>query len=299
MKVFLLSLLVCRTLFATSQDFAPSAEQIRGMIEGQIKSFNINPEPVFRIQNTSIWNGTDSIKIRIYYPKQGKSLPAIFNIHGGALVAGNLDSHENISRLLCSKTNSVVIALDYRRPPESPYPAGLNDTWLVMKWIADHATDLGIAKDKIIVTSDSGGGLFAAALPKMIKKEKSKIKIQGMVFINPAIDLRTDSAAPVNPVYRLVTGWYLGTSSPDDSLASPIIGSDFSMFAPSLVVVCEKDELKPQGEQLAQKLKDARIKVELFNVPKEDHYGGYWAAAHPRAKPAIDQALQFIARLRR
>jgi len=299
MKFCILMIIVLSSTYTYCQTEGPGAMQIRNMIEGQIRSFKITPEAVFNVRNTSVWTGTDSIKIRIYYPSQSKNLPAIFNIHGGALVAGNLDSHDNISRQLCKATNSVVIALDYRKPPESPYPAGLNDTWFVIKWITEHAGNIGIDKNKIIVVSDSGGGLLAAALPIKIKMEKAKVNVQGFIFINPAIDLKYDTSSPPNPVYALVTQWYLGNHPAEDSLASPIRARDFSNFAPSLIIVCDKDELKPHGERLAQKLGEAGIERKLFNIPNEDHLGGFWAAAHPRAKPAIDETIRFIADLRR
>lgn len=290
-----LGLLLCFYCVATfGQNGPPTPQQVRGMIEGQIRQLNIKPEPVFKVENAAVWTGTDSIKIRIYHPSNTKNLPLIFNVHGGALVAGNLDSHDNISRILCKENCAIVVSLDYRRPPESPYPAGFNDTWAVLNWLVTNSAQLGFATNSISVISDSGGSLFAAALPAKIKSEKSKITLKSLIFINPALDLRIDPASPPNPMYQLVTTWYLGKTSANDSLVSPLAAKDYSNFPQTLIVTCAKDELKPHGDKLAANLKQAGIPVKLVDIPNEDHYGGFWASAHPRAKPAIDEVLPFF-----
>lgn len=284
----------CFTLPAQGQEGGPTAEQIRAMIGGQIRSFNIAPAKVFKVVNESLWTGSDSVRVRIYYPSAGKNKPAIFNIHGGALVAGDLDTHDNISRLLCNKTGSVVFALDYKKPPEHPYPAGFDDTWLVMKWIVTNASKTGIDKRKIVVVSDSGGSLFAAAMPAKLRLKNADIKIAGQVFINPALDLRNEVLAEANPMYKLVASWYLGNTNAEDSIVSPIAATDWTGFPASLIVVCENDELKPHGIALSEKLQAADIRAELLEIPREDHLGGFWAAGHPKANPAIDAAVKFI-----
>ncbi|MET0298846.1 MAG: alpha/beta hydrolase, partial [Flavitalea sp.] len=259
MKQFIMTLLASVSMLAYSQNTPPSAAQIRGMIEGEIKSFGIQPEQVHSVSDITVWTGTDSIRIRIYYPSAAKSLPAVFNIHGGALVAGNLDSHDNISRIICHRSNSIVIAIDYRKPPENPYPAGFNDTWAILKWVNNNASKLGIDKNNIMLLSDSGGSLFAAAIPAKIRKEKSDIKIIGQAFINPALDLRTASLANANPFYKLVAGWYLGKTNADDPQVSPLANNDWKGFPSTMIVTCEKDELRPHGDTLATKLKRSGI----------------------------------------
>ncbi|RYZ88355.1 MAG: alpha/beta hydrolase [Proteobacteria bacterium] len=296
----LFTILFAFACFCThAQNEPPSAAQIRGMIEGEISSFNIPPEPVHSVSDITVWTGSDSVKIRIYYPGDSKNLPAVFNIHGGALVAGNLESHDNISRIICHRSNSIVIALDYRKPPEKPYPAGFNDTWAILKWINTNAAKLGIDKNNIMLLSDSGGSLFAAAIPARIRKENSNIRLIAEAFINPALDLRQESLANANPFYKLVAGWYLGNTRADDPQVSPLASNDWRTFPPTMIITCEKDELKPHGDSLASKLKLSGISTRLINLPGEDHLGGLWAAGHERANPAITATLLFIADLRK
>lgn len=289
------AILTLLSVFAISSAFAqqgvPTAQDIRAGIAGEIKSFNIPPEKVVRIKNLALWTGTDSVKIRLYYGITNRNLPIIYNIHGGALVGGNLETHDNISRLIANRTRSLVIALDYAKPPEHPFPAGLNDCFFVYQWIRSHAAAIGGSPSNVFILGDSGGGLLAAALQVKLSQQKNKVsQPKALVLINPATDLR----APEKSKYSLVARWYLNGADPNNELASPILAGNFSAFPPTLVVVCGEDELKPHGVQLAEKLKAAKVKVKLLDIPNEDHLGGLWSATHARAKAAIDAAVNYI-----
>ena len=276
---------------AMAQQSVPTAQDIRASIAGEIKSFNIPPEKVVRKKNYTLWTGTDSVKIRLYYGSANQNLPIIYNIHGGAMVAGDLETHDNISRVMANRTRSLVIAIDYAKPPEHPFPAGLNDCFYVWQYINAHAAAMGGSKSNKFVLGDSGGGLLAASLQEKLSQQKIKaLRPKALILINPATDLR----APETSKYSLVARWYLNSADPKNPLVSPILSSNFSTFPPTLVVLCGEDELKPHGVQLAEKLKAAKVKVNLFDIPNEDHLGGLWSAAHPRAKQAIDAAVNYI-----
>jgi acetyl esterase len=268
---------------------APSVNDIREAIAGEIYSFNIQGQKVESVRNTSVRAGADTIAIRIYTPSKQKKLPVIFLIHGGALVAGDLNTHDNISRLLANQTNSVVVALDYRKPPEAPFPVGLNDCNSVLEWIIKNAGQFGGDAKKLTILGDSGGGLLAAAL---IIKNAKKIPVKNLVLINPALDLQN----PGEGLYGLVTQLYLAGKPANDSLVSPLVATNFSVFPPTLIITSEKDVLKPHGDQLKQKLEQAKVFVKLVDIAGKDHLGGYWAAAHADAEQAIKESVSFIQR---
>jgi acetyl esterase len=286
----ILILIYCITVlagFAYSQNEIPTVEQIRQGLSEEIKSFKIPGDNIFKIENKTVWTGTDSIKIRIYYPNNNLNNKIVFNIHGGALVACDLDTHDNISRVLANNTNAIVVAIDYRKPPEFPYPASINDCEKVLAWIKQNAKSINGNSKNIILTGDSGGGLLITSLAV---KLKNKLEVKGLCLINPATDLRN----PGESFYGLVTKWYLNGQSANDSLISPIVANDFSYFPKTLIITCEKDELKPHGIALYKKLSDGGNKVEFLDIPNEDHLGGLWAANHPKAKMAIERAIIFI-----
>jgi acetyl esterase len=256
MRKIFLGILTVITYGHSAYAQAPSINDVRQAIAGEIYGFNIQGQKVESVQNISVRAGSDTIPVRIYNPSKSKSLPVIFLIHGGALVAGDLNTHDNISRLLANKTGSIVIALDYRKPPEAPFPVGLNDCNAVLEWIVKNVKQFGGDATKLTILGDSGGGLLAAAL--VIKNAKA-IPIENLVLINPALDLRD----PGEGLYGMVTQLYLGGKPANDSLVSPLVATNFSIFPPTLIVTAEKDVLKPHGEQLQEKLKQAKIMVKL------------------------------------
>lgn len=269
------------------QSQLPSVADVRNSIEGEIYSFKIPPEKIFKVENKSLWSGADSIKIRIYYPNNKKKQRIIFNIHGGALIACDLNTHDNICRILSNKTKSVVVAVDYKKPPEFPFPAGINDCEFVLQWIKGNANSLNGDANNIVLTGESGGGLFVAALGV---KLQNNLGVKKIVLINPAIDLRNYEQGP----YALVCSWYLNKKDANDSLVSPITATKTSFFPPTLIVTSEKDYLKQQGTDFFTKLSSDGVNVKIVDITNQDHLGGYWAAGHTAAQQAIKETVNFI-----
>jgi acetyl esterase len=205
----------------------------------------------------------------------------------GGLVAGDLDTHDNISRVLSNSCQAIVVALDYRKPPEAPYPAGLNDCQAVLNWTIQQATALGGSNKHIVLLGDRGGGLFAASL--QVQLQRSFVP-SAMVLVNPAVDLRQSD----NPLYQLVTKWYLNERSPNDSIISPVLAKNISFFLPTLLITSEKDELRSQGLEWRTKLAAAKIKTTWVDLHQQDHLGGLWAMAHPEARKAINATIAFV-----
>ena len=269
------------------QPVQPTAADVRKLIEGQVYALKVTPEKIYKVENRCVWNGADSIKIRIYYPNGNKKQRVIFNIHGGGLVACNLDTHDNICRILANKTQSIVIALDYRKPPESPFPAGINDCNTVLRWIKAKAHSLGGDANNIILVGDSGGGLLLTALAIKLQK---KLNVKAIVLVNPAVDLRNYEEGP----NAFVTGWYLNEKNPDDSLASPATAKNFSFLPRTLIITSEKDILKPQGISFYNKLIANGVNARSVDIPGKGHLAGYWAAEHEKANEAITETVKFI-----
>jgi len=294
----LLKLLRMKSLFTTvllfafasafSQNKPPTVEEIRQGIAGEIASFKVAATPVAKIENIKVWTGTDSLKVRLYYPDAKKKRHSIiYQIHGGALVGGDLNTHDNVCRLLAARTSSIVVAVDYRKPPESPYPAGVDDCISILNWITRTAASWSGDLTQLTLLGDSGGGLLATAL---LVKEQGRIPIKKVVLINPAVDLRNAGEG----LYGLVSQLYLNGKSANDSLTSPILATNLSFAPPTLIVTSEKDILKSQGVAWYGKLQKAGVMVSMIDIPGEDHLGGLWSAGHPKAKQAIDETIKFI-----
>jgi acetyl esterase len=283
MKKIVFFILTALFICGINAQDAPTPEMVRNSIAKGVESLNIQPEDIFKIENRAV----DSIPIRLYYASpEVKSI--IYNIHGGAFVACDLETHENISRKIANATNALVIALDYKKPPEYPFPQSIDDVYTVYKWIRDNNEDLTGNTDPISIVSDSSGSLLAAALHVKLNDLKEKAQIFKTVYINPCFDLRDPGP------YSLVVNWYLSNAEPDKPLASPLTSKDFAIFSPSFIIVNEKDILRTQGIEFAKKLESQGISNEVFTVMDEDHFGVFWAGAHPKIDEAFKKAVVFL-----
>lgn len=64
------------------------------------------------------------------------ALPVVIYLHGGGLIVGGLESHDDICAEISARTGSQVVSIDYRLAPENPHPAAFEDTLAVTQWIA-------------------------------------------------------------------------------------------------------------------------------------------------------------------
>ena len=106
------------------------------------------------------------VPVRLYAPVGvgQQALPALVFLHGGGWVAGDLDTHDGFCRRLCAASGWRVIAVDYRRAPEHPFPAALDDSLAAVRWAAANAAALGIDPARLAVGGDSVGAGLAAAV---------------------------------------------------------------------------------------------------------------------------------------
>ncbi|MBD2700251.1 alpha/beta hydrolase [Spirosoma sp. BT702] len=273
-----------------AQDNLPTVQQIRQSFDLGYDTTTIVPKmDVFKTEVRNVWTGTASIPVQIYYPNNKKNLPIIYYMHGGAFVwSPGIDMH--ISRLLCNRTESVVVSIDYRLAPEHPFPATVNECFAVWNWVDQQAENLHGNRKKVILVGDSGGGNYLGAI--LYKQKSNKLKPLACVYVNPAPDLRP--TAPGIAPYELMRSWYLNNANPNDPLASPLLTPSFKHYPQSLILVSEIDGLKAQGVMLADKLKNAGVDTQLFELKGLDHLGFYWCNTNPIAKPAIDKVVSYI-----
>jgi len=126
-----------------------------------------------------------SVPIRIYRPSEGSS-PLIYYLHGAGFVAGDLDSHDQICRLLAARVEAVVVAADYRLAPEHPFPAAVEDATSTVRWVLDHAEQLGADRSRWAIAGDSAGGTLAAVAAQQWRTGSDGPVIQALIC--PALE---------------------------------------------------------------------------------------------------------------
>ena len=113
-----------------------------------------------------IGQGDHKLKLIILDPKKRKEkIPGILWIHGGGYMVGMAAMVDfSCGKMLGKRYEAVVVSPGYRLAFQAPYPAALEDCYAALEYMWDHADELGIDRDKIIVGGESAGGGLAAAL---------------------------------------------------------------------------------------------------------------------------------------
>lgn len=293
-KILLLPFLIL-SILSKAQDKTPTPDEIRLAIAKSITDLRVTPEPVSQVINDFVADGKDSIAIRIYRPASDNPLPVIYLVHGAAWIAGDLETHDNICRYLANHLQTVVVAVNYRRPPEHKFPAPFNDSYAVLKWINAHKKQLN-ANGKLVLLGDSAGGQLVGSLCLVNASQERPIPLTAQVLINPALNLSKGSAS-YNTYSRFID-WYLNEmDNPADIRISPALATDVKGVPQTIIVVGEMDKIRNDGEVYHQKLLNSGIKSTLFVQPNAGHLAGRWCAGDEKAKPAMDFVVAELQRL--
>ena len=97
--------------------------------------------------------------------KQDRPVPGLLWIHGGGYITGIAAmSYFTMARTLAKHFGCVMVAPEYRKAVLAPYPAALEDCRAALRHLYDHAEELGVDRQRIVVGGESAGGGLAAAL---------------------------------------------------------------------------------------------------------------------------------------
>ena len=159
--------------------------KVRNEINQRVFSLEARIELFENIQDRLVSLADRNIPVRIYSPDDEKIYPLLLYIHGAGWVAGSLDTHDNICRVLAKRANCTVISIGYRLAPEYPYPAALEDCYQTLCWAVKRRSLLKVDPERLIVAGDSAGGNLAAALCLMAR-DRDGPRIGFQLLVNPA-----------------------------------------------------------------------------------------------------------------
>ena len=248
--------------------------------------FVTNPEPpeLEPVKPLSIPAPHGAIPARIYTPKSLRKAdglaPCLVFFHGGGWVIGDLDSHDVVCRKLAHEGELLVISVDYRLAPEHKFPAAVDDAIAAAKWVASNAGQLGIDAARLTVGGDSAGGNLAAVVA-IAARDGNGPAIAGQVLIYPATDFTMAHPSHSEPetsillthsVIRWFRDHYLnGAADIHDWRASPARATTLVGLPPAYVLTAGADPLRDEGDEYAQRLKDAGVPVTYKHFPGQFH----------------------------
>lgn len=226
------------------------------------------PEPVDRVEDRLIPGSQTEIPVRLYVPAGDRPLPVTLYFHGGGFVIGNLDSHDNVCRILANRTPTLVVSVDYRLAPEHPFPAAPIDAYDALQWVAAHAAELGGDPARIAVAGDSAGGNLATVAALMARNRKGHRPVfQLLVYpVTDATHSQPSYEAYGEGYFLTKEGmqWFLRHYVPAGQdkrhpYLSPLFEKDLSGLPPAHILLAEYDPLRDEGTAYAQRLEAAGV----------------------------------------
>ena len=98
---------------------------------------------------------------RLYRP-QAELRHVVVYLHGGGWTIDSINTHDSMCRTLAAATGAYLLSVDYRRAPEHPAPAAIDDAVAALEWVASRPPELGRSPDAVAVAGESAGGTLAA-----------------------------------------------------------------------------------------------------------------------------------------
>ena len=226
--------------------------------------------------------GDPEVPIRIHRPTGFEGvLPCLYSMHGGGYVIGTYTTDDALFDELCPELGFMGVSVDYRLAPETTYPGPLEDCYRGLRWVHDHADELGIYLDRIGVMGGSAGGGLAAALC-LLARDRGEVSVAFQLLESPMLDDRQvtpssrQDGLPVWSRGSNTFGWqsYLGDLYGRDDVpptAAPARAPDLTGLPPAFVSVGAVDGFRDEDVDYALRLNQAGVPAELHVYPGACH----------------------------
>ncbi len=247
------------------------------------------------VSDLSIPGPAGELPARVYPAPGSRGVepqPALVFFHGGGFVIGDLDTHDELCRMLCRHAQVTVVAIDYRLAPEHPFPAAVDDAMSAFGWVRENAAELGLDPGRIAVGGDSAGGNLSAVVCNQTKEAGGEMPAFQLLIYPKTDDEPTRSLELFAEGFFLVDedmAWFLDSYAPADAdpRAYPMRSADLSGLPPAYVATAGFDPLRDEGEAYAAALRDAGTPAALCRHESLIHGFASMTAVAPAARDAV------------
>jgi acetyl esterase len=217
----------------------------------------------------------------------------VVHAHGGGFVLNDVDVHDGICRRMANRGRRAVLSVEYRRPPEDPFPAAPDDLDTVVRWLRDGKGPDG----PYAAHGDSAGGNLA-----LVAALRNPGFFRAVALVYPFLDPTTSFAS-----------WQLGAASGfdpseatwyweqyaaseadlDDPDLAPLLSDRLHTLPPTFVATAEADPLRDEGEELARRIADTGVETVGIRCLGQTH--GFWRHAQFTAsEPLVRQVAGWL-----
>ncbi len=200
---------------------------------------------------------------------------AYLDFHGGALVFGGGEACRAQARMQADQHGGICYGVDYRMPPEHPYPGALDDAVTAYRYVLERH-----APSRIVVGGRSAGGNLAAALLLRAKDEGLPLPA-GLILLSPQVDLtESGDSFQVNQMVDVVlpgslmrnNELYASGADLSHPYLSPLFGN-LKGFPPTLLQSGTRDLFLSNAVRMHRALRRASVDAELHVFEAMPHGG--------------------------
>ena len=250
------------------------------------------------IRDLSCPGPAGDIPLRLYDTRDSRDpSPIITFYHGGGFVIGDLETHHSLCTEIAALMDLPLIAVDYRRAPEAPFPAAIEDCEAATRWIASSPAELGREATGVITIGDSAGGNATIVVGQQLAANPADVPV---VLQVPIFPLASDAFGSAS-LAEFAEGYVLSKAAveffdtayaPDrsDPRAMPILG-DHSTAPPTVLVTAGLDPIRDSGRDYAKALADAGRSFTFIEIEGITHSFTNLRQAVPSTQADLERVI--------
>ena len=236
------------------------------------------------------------IPLRLYDARESREAgPVIVFYHGGGFVIGDLDTHNALCTEIAALMDLPLVAVDYRRAPEAPFPAAIDDCEAATRWIASNPDELGCEATGLITIGDSAGGNATIVVGQALAAKPADVPI---VLQVPIFPLASDAIGSAS-LEQFADGFVLTKAAVEffdanykadrsDPRGFPILG-DHSSAPPTVLVTASLDPIRDSGRDYGAALVLAGRDVTFLEMQGVTHSFSNLRGAVPSAQADLER----------
>ncbi len=253
-----------------------------------------------KIERLWIEGPAGAMKLLVLGQREDGGHPGVLWIHGGGYRSG-MPEMAFFSRAadLVRYFHAVVVTPEYRLSGTAPYPAALDDCYAALLWLKEHAAELGVRSDQIMVGGESAGGGLTAALC-MLARDRGEVNIAFQMPLYPMLDDRDtpssrDNHAPVWNTAKNHSAWakYLAGQDREhlSPYASPARQTDYRKLPPCYTFVGDAEPFYDETLRFVENLRAAGVEAELDVFPGQFHAFDMF---RPHSEAGVEAKASFL-----